>query len=753
LLFVALFATAGFAAEPLRPSRGVSMNNEQLTTNNDGEGEVESQKVSRAVVSQQPTTPSRGISRGAVSQQAVVSSDTPRTISRTAVSRGGASQSNENQDRRSSAAAGGVAAGAATSRSATTRASNNGLRPSVAEVGGRAIIGRTNTMTGSNVDEEFNRKQTRRARAATDNPFAPAAPAEAPSSPDDLAACGGAYFDCLNQFCNVLDQNQKQCSCSGRLTQYKKVEDSLQQANNDLNNVAQQIRYVGLSADEVRSILKETEAEMVMSTMEDRTQSRNMLAEIEKIIKSPDSANYSSGNNLNFDLDFSGGGDFDLESLFGDGGSFANMRGTELYDAAKKKCKPILARCATKKTDQQIITGQYDIEIDKACIQYEAGLQKATQNVKTNVRSATQMLQKARLAVLGDHNAYDARGCVAALDSCMRDDMVCGDNYYKCVDPTKSAIDENGKVIPGGDVIKIRDLISDYKATDLGNLLENSVACTSTSTTNTGSCIVNYLKDKIGVMENGRVKSGFCRPVLDRCRMITYNEGRYVDNNTVVKSYMERVMTQIGAAQNNIIAEYASVCVNDVSLCYNSQITQVNAYSGGISLSPSTVRPILMGACRNVALSCAYAVFSADDDRKTGSKCDGADACINSLSEMFYQSMLCPQNSTWVDGNHTNDIVTHYVHMGFVNSNCKCNNGSYAYNGKCVALPACPAKSHPLECVMPAVIPPATVSEENAKKCAGNATISTGGTTDQGRPAAYCICDAPGQLTSAGACP
>jgi hypothetical protein len=629
----------------------------------------------------------------------------------------------------------------------TTRNSNSGLRPSVAEVGGRAVIGRTGIMTGSNIDEEIDKRQPRRARtaaasesvAAAENIFA--GKKEEISAAAEISECSAAYFDCMNQFCNVLDANQKQCTCSNRLSSYKATEDSLSNANNELNDVAQQIRYVGLSADEVRSILKETEAEQVMSSLSDTTQSRKMLEQIESMIRNPESGSSSSSggsSGLDFELDFGGSSDFsDMGNLFSNNASFANMRGTELYSAAKSKCKSIMTRCAPKSADQGIISGQYEIEIDKACVAYEAGMKKAIQNVKTNVRSAIQMLQKARLAVLESHNEYDARGCVGALDSCMKDDMVCGEKYYKCIDPDKKTVDESGKVIPGSDITGVGESMKDYSAASLDTLAGQTSCTTSNDHADlkNGCKIIKYLRNKIGESSGGTLVSGFCRPVLDRCRQFTYQDGVYVPNNSIVKSYLERAMTQIYAAKNSIMTEYASTCIADVSACYNSQITQVQSYATGISLTPDLVKPVLMGACRNVALSCAYALFPTTTDcnhsvtENNPVTENNQNACIDKLSKMFYQALMCPVNSTWDTGctsvasiNDKNACVSH---------SCKCKTNYYVVNGQCLSTPSCPANS-------------IWITDSNT---------STGSVDDQGKPTPHCQCNKVGAVIFDGSCP
>jgi hypothetical protein len=82
----------------------------------------------------------------------------------------------------------------------------------------------------------------------------------------------------------------------------------------------------------------------------------------------------------------------------------------------------------------------------------------------------------------------------------------------------------------------------------------------------------------------------------------------------------------------------------------------------------------MRGACRSVALTCSYAVFAHDDNQCPA---DDADKCINSVSEMFYQSLLCPDNSEYVkDGGTAGN-------ENFVNTKCKCMTGYEPWGNTC----------------------------------------------------------------------
>ena len=582
----------------------------------------------------------------------------------------------------------------------TIRRAGLSLRPSTAEVGGRATIAGTDIQTGSNMSDEIS-SVSARASTTSGTQISTETIAAARERLELTAelnnSCQQQYNDCMDQFCAVVDTNQQRCSCSANLSDYADVERAVTDANAQLNEVAQRIRYVGLSEEEIDAIMSATEAEEALTGRVDTTETRNLLTEIEDLILDPTtSSSYTSSNstfglNLDLDLDFTSTNTdlFSLDFLNPTSSSLSNLRGTQLYNAARNRCSTILDECEAAGANIDQITANYDLAIDRDCIAYEQGLSKMNDTLRSNVRSATLMLQQARLAVMQNQNTYDAKGCIAALDECMRDDMVCGDNYTKCLDPTKRYIDENGDVVLGENITHIIRFMDGYNnarinqdflraAYTMPMTYEKCSAVTdpddASSVGNNGACVAGYLLKKIGTGQEV-TDEGLCRAVLDKCQTYTYDDnGNYLPYNDVVVNYIQRAMVNIQAAQRQIVSDYASNCVLDIANCYNQQVTQVNSWSS--SASVNSVYNVMRGACRNVALTCAYAVFQ-NDPELCGSN---NNTCLESISAMFYQSLLCPDNSVY-DPNAPDNASTA---AGYVNGKCKCIDGFTPANGQCL---------------------------------------------------------------------
>ncbi len=478
------------------------------------------------------------------------------------------------------------------------------------------------------------------------NPTSVSAPVsieEVTTSMDELAQitdfCKAQYTECMDNFCNVLDDSQGRCSCSKNVKNYAKTEEALKSATEALQDVAQKIQYIGLTGDEIETLFSQTEAEVSMQGNSDSSQIKNDLDKIKNMIVdvksgTASSSEVSSGISMDLSglLDFNiGSTGFDLTGLFGTStantSSISNQRGEELYKTASSRCKTsVLTGCAAQGVDVAVITNSYDLEIDKQCVAYERALTDANDQMKSTVRNAQSVLQKARLMVAQQKNSYDFRGCVNALDSCMQDDFVCGTDYENCLDPS-------GKYIVNGEVVKgsmpgMSYADSDTTASgpqtcnkhglyatwsqsgsendakthawcsvaDAGKVygLNDYIDTTITSTTDpakTSFVMSQYLLNKIGYVDTDGKSKGMCVSVLNKCQDYTYTNGAYVVDNAVVKEFLRRTLTQIKVAQDEVISNYAENCSADVTSCLNQ-----NNYSTNLNVA--------VNACRSSIVTC-----------------------------------------------------------------------------------------------------------------------------------------------------
>ena len=447
--------------------------------------------------------------------------------------------------------------------------------------------------------------------------------------------CKAQYTSCMDNFCNVLDDNQGRCSCSKNIKNYEKTENALKLATEALQDVSQQIQYIGLTKDDIETLFTQTEAELAMQSTTDSTQLKNDLDNIKDMIVGIKTGTASSSETgvsfdlsglLDFNIDSTG---FDLTSLFAGNNtntsSISNQRGEQLYKTAVARCKAaILNTCQAQGVDISIITNSYDLEIDKQCIAYERALTDSNENMNRTVRNAKVVLQKARLMVAQQKNAYDLRGCVNALDSCMQDDFVCGTDYENCLDPTGKYI-VNGEVVIGSapgyfinntepdsfdtaaplqhttglydtwNYANTPDKNAWYTAeedepTSLAGYIKDSIE-NEPVTEMVDNNLVRYLQYKIGYIEDNKAY-GMCSSVLNKCQNYTYDGKDFKYDNAVVREYLQRTLTQIKLAQDELISNYAENCISDVSSCLSS-----NNYS-------ATNTNIAINACKAQIVTC-----------------------------------------------------------------------------------------------------------------------------------------------------
>lgn len=499
--------------------------------------------------------------------------------------------------------------------------------------------------------------------------------ATATSDMDELAQvtdfCKAQYTQCMDNFCNVLDDNQGRCSCSVNLKNYANTEAALKQATEDLQDVAQKIQYIGLSGDEIETLFNQTEAELAMQKNSDNTQLKNDLDRIKGLIVDVKSGT-ASATDTGLSLDLSGLLDFtisstgfDLSSIFGgtaNTSSISNQRGEQLYKTATARCKAsVLNTCAAQGVDISLITNAYDLEIDKQCIQYERSLTETNTQMASTVRNAKSVLQKARLMVAQQKNQYDLRGCVNALDTCMQDDFVCGSDYENCLDPTGKYI-VNGKVVSGsmpgesgvtassGTVASGIYSVWNYDQTNVwtdGNItgyIDKMVS--TTAPTATSSDIIEYLRAKIGYVDKDGKNKGMCVSVLNKCQDLTYdsrkNGKNFIMNNNVVKEYLQRTLVQIKAQQDKVLADYADACVTDVASC----LSQNNYNFSGTTSSTNTPSDIAIKACMPTIKTCMSVTGNNASDNDNAIK-TWLDLAIGTSYKMTKTRCLSITGASW----------------------------------------------------------------------------------------------------------
>ncbi len=509
---------------------------------------------------------------------------------------------------------------------ATNRYGTSGTATSLTD-SGRPLYNSSRVSVGTR------RSNTRLATTAVTAPTTPVVTQEDVSATaDNLNAlteltdyCKAQYAACMDNYCNVLDDNQGRCSCSKNLKNYAKTEEALTKATEEFQEVVQKIRYIGLTGEQVESLFTETEAESSMKSSTDNSKLKSSLDAIKKKIvdvSSPTATSTSVTNGLSLDVtgllnaDFTAG--FDLSSFLGTTGvtssNVSNQRGEQLYKTAQNRCRAnVLNSCTAQGVDANVITNSYDLEIDKQCIAYERNLNEANQEMRNNVFNASNILQQARLMLAQNRNSYDLRGCVAAIDACMQDEYVCGSDYEKCLDPTGKYL-ANGEIVKGGTPgVAGGQTVNDYptdtnqlntwtsggmynlyatwnydndsstrnawsvgKSENLGAYIDDSfekwddVYKRSEDALKTDNMAL-YLLQKIGYIDKNDKVHGMCASVMKQCQDYAFdtkkNSKTYKPDNEVVRQYLNNTLAAIKVKQDTILADYAENCRADVQSC------------------------------------------------------------------------------------------------------------------------------------------------------------------------------------------
>ena len=456
-------------------------------------------------------------------------------------------------------------------RTTAARPSSSSNRPTATRTSGTTVV-----RTGNNT--------TRAATARAAAPVVSRATTNTSAMSEtrtgaEYEQCKSAYFTCMDQFCELKNDDYRRCSCSNRVFDLTEIRDTMQDASDQLTVFNENLDVVGMTAAQATAMKTATEGENALTS--DTSASKQLLQAIMNSIRGGDTSvggKYSDLNSITLS--------FDTVNAFGtaDAGQIiASYNGQNLYDAVYPQCREAVRADCTDAQLQRAITA-YLMAIEQDCNSVETAIENKQKEIKSAIRESSAMLDLARVENRQAHNSSDMATCLTNVENAILSEEVCGSNYHKCLD--------NGEFIDVSTGAPIAGVENFY---ELGNLLKFA---DGVDAADQKLSQITYNRTFVKNFEN-RVKK-FAEPELDKCTEIA---------DVVWSEYLDKAMLDIYYAQQSKVSEIKQGCFDFVSACYmNSEaaITDAMASLTGddtVILQPDSVT-LTTEMCRDYINSC-----------------------------------------------------------------------------------------------------------------------------------------------------
>jgi hypothetical protein len=406
------------------------------------------------------------------------------------------------------------------------------------------------------------------------------------------AACRESYATCMDQMCANANDTYRRCFCSDKFLKFRNVEESLDEAMIMLQQFQDNnLEVVDKTAAEVNAMYSASIGEAAIKR--DTSASAKLLDDITKLLSGGGSNSTTSNMNNSIgilDLDFS----VDFDDVWSDGGfslfdtgnqDLSTLEGTALFNAAQRQCTRLSQNMCENNAVFTMSRSSYNILITQDCNTYEKALNKKKETVAQAVRTAEKYLREARLEEYRAHNSMDVNECLTKVRTAMLSDTACGENYKRCLDPTRRYINPaTGEPIDNyrpwffqlDGLIKLGDMGSDILRdnSDFDKFLEGYRSYVSTQ--------------------------------LDTCRSIA---------DFVWNEFKRNAIVEIAQAQANKVEEVKSECVDTIAECYDTQSQSlINLGSKKTATTAGALgRYTAKGMCQERVTACA-ALYSRGEN-------------------------------------------------------------------------------------------------------------------------------------------
>lgn len=365
--------------------------------------------------------------------------------------------------------------------------------------------------------------------------------------------CKSAYFNCMDQFCQLKNDDYRRCSCSNRVYDLTEIRNTMQSASDQLTVFTENLDVVGMTAAQASAMKTASEGENALTS--DSSASKQLLQAIMNSIRGEDASvggKYSSLNSITLS--------FDTANAFGtmDAGQIiATYNGENLYNAVYPQCRAAVRADCTDAQLQRAITA-YLMAIEQDCNSVSSAIEAQQKQMKSAVRESSALLDLARVENRQNHNTYDLAACVANIEAAILSEEVCGAGYHKCLD--------NGEFIDVSTGAPIAGVENFY---ELGNLLSFSDGIDAADQ----KLAKNSANRSFVQNFENRVKK-FAEPVLDKCTEIA---------DDAWSEYLDKAMLDIYYAQQSKVSEIKQGCFDFVSACYMNGDTALTAAMAAIT--------------------------------------------------------------------------------------------------------------------------------------------------------------------------
>jgi len=405
------------------------------------------------------------------------------------------------------------------------------------------------------------------------------------------ANCRDSYATCMDQICANANDEYRRCYCNDRFINYRKTANSLDSALTMLAEFQNtNLDAVNKTAAEVNAMYTAAEGESAIKR--DTSASQKLLDKISDVLSGKSSYQSSTTNTNSNVLNisglfgssnlgdvFSGGGtafDTDVSSLFGGGyTNMSNMEGNELYNAANNQCAAVVRGDCGGDASFNLARSAYSMMITNDCNLYEKNINAKKESVMETVRTAEKYLREARLDEYRAHNSRDVNECLNKVENAIRQPLVCGSNYERCLDM------DTGMYINAttGDPVYSKALFG------LNNLI----------VLDGSSDVLGANPDFSDWLDGKKI---YAETALDSCRNIA---------DTVWYEFKRIALIQISQAQDEKIEEVKNSCIETIAECYDQQTGALE--SGGDDYingqMAGMVAITVHNACSEKVLACA----------------------------------------------------------------------------------------------------------------------------------------------------